>query len=219
MYPLVLHGVFLQDFAIDVGDYSLDKSGISIVFPRSSGILEGIASGIPNGGEVIIECPPNWYENNDLLGFALYCVGFPPGFGSCSNKFYLEAQVSEQRHWDSFSFDSSYWDCDELETACVICYPKAAIKEYYRSNQWTYFTASFFNEARVQWCGIHLIYAKDYEQMHDPSMLLGNSCHGNLGDHGSPTEDDYSKAHNKRSPIEQSPVDESHHKRFRGTQD
>ena len=71
----------------------------SVLFcPISSGILEGIASGIPNGGEVMIECPPNWYENNDLLGFSLYCVGFPPGFGSCSNKFYLEAQVSEQRH-------------------------------------------------------------------------------------------------------------------------
>ena len=79
---------------IDVGDYSLDKPGISIVFPKSSGILEGIASGIPNGGEVIIECPLNWYENNDLLGFAPYCVGFPPEFGSCSNKFYLEARVS-----------------------------------------------------------------------------------------------------------------------------
>ena len=93
---------------IDVGDYSLDKPGISIVFPRSSGILEGIASGIPNGCEVMIECPLNWYENNDLLGFALYCVGVPPEFGSSRNKFYLEARVSEQRQWGSFSFDSSY---------------------------------------------------------------------------------------------------------------
>ena len=218
MYPLVLHGVFLQDSAIDVGDYSLDKPGISIVFPKSSGILEGIARGIPNGGEVMIECPLNWHENNDLLGFVLYCVGFSPRFVSCINKFYLEAQVSQQRHCGSFSFDSSCWDCDELETAWMICYPKAAIKEYYCFNQWTDFIASFVCEARVQCCSIHLIYAKDYEQMHDPSMLQGNSSHGNLGDHGSPTEDDYSKAHNKRSPTEQSPVDESHHKRFRGTQ-
>ena len=71
--------------------------------------------------------------------------------------------------------------------------------------------ASFLGWTRVEGCGIHLIYVKDYEQTH-PSRIQASSSHGNFGDHGSPTEDDYTIAHNKSSPTEHSLVDESHHK-------
>ncbi|KAJ9676226.1 hypothetical protein PVL29_024964 [Vitis rotundifolia] len=49
--------------------------GRSIVIPRSSGILEGTRNQSMGSNEVRIELPQNWYENNELLGFALcYCV-------------------------------------------------------------------------------------------------------------------------------------------------
>ena len=50
-------------------------------------------------------------------------------------------------------------------------------------------------------------------------MAQDSSSHGSFGEHGSATEDTNSKAHNKRNPTEQSRWEESHHKRFRGTQD
>ena len=119
----------------------------------------------------------------------------------------------------SVSFGSSCLDSDISDLAFIMCYPKAAIEEKHRSNQWTHLLASFnIFETRVEGCGIHLINSKDYEQMH-PSMVQASSSHGNSGDYGSPTEDGYSKAHKKRSPIEHNPVDESHHKRLRETQD
>ena len=100
----------------------------------------------------------------------------------------------------------------------VIFYPQVAIKQLYRSNQWRHFMASFHGFGRVEKCRIRLIYAEDYEQKH-PTMAQGNSSHGNFGKHGSSTEATNSKAHDKSNPMEQSPVDESCHKRFRGTQD
>ncbi|XP_034679876.1 disease resistance protein RUN1-like [Vitis riparia] len=59
---------------ISVGDSLFGGHGISIVIPRSSGILEWIGYQSTGSDEVIIELPPNWCENNDLLGFALCCV-------------------------------------------------------------------------------------------------------------------------------------------------
>ena len=74
MYTLDLHGAFVQKRKIPVGDSLFGGHGISIVIPRSSGILEWIGYQSTGSDEVIIELPPNWCENNDLLGFALCCV-------------------------------------------------------------------------------------------------------------------------------------------------
>ena len=219
MYPLVLHGAFLQDSWVDVGDSSLENPGISIAIPKSSGILEGISYQSTGSAELTIELPLNWYENNDLLGFALYyiCVALeyhdPRG-----NKCDIRIRGNDkQEHLGSFSFGSICLDLGISDIAWIMCYPKVAIKECYLSNQWTHFMSSFLGRPRVESCGIHLIYAKDYDQTH-PSRIQASSSHEKFGDHGSRAEDDYTIAHNKRSPIEQSPVDESHHKRLRGTQ-
>ena len=177
---------------IDVYDCLYDNPGISIAFPRSSGILEGISYQSTGSDEVIIELPSNWYENNDLLGFFVYCVWVSFGFGSHLYECDLEVRGNdEQEHLGSFSFGSSCLDfhlsdCDISDIALIMCYPKAAIYECYRSKQWTHFTASFIGKTRVEGCGIHLIYAKDYEQMH-PSIVQGSSSLGNSGDHGLPT--------------------------------
>ena len=266
MYPLVLHCTFLQDSRISVDDclsydrrvvdclfdklgvddcLSDDPGVITIVIPRCSGILEGISYQSTGSDKVTIKLPPNWYENNDLLGFFVYCVRVKSGFVSC-NKYQCNLRIrknDKQQDLGSYSFASSYLDvdasdfdesdCDESDLgsvsfgsycldsdisdlASIMCYPKAAIEEKYRSNQWTHLLASF--NILVEGCGIHLIHSKDYEQMH-PSMVQASSSHGNCGDYGSPTEDDYPKAHKKRSLVEHNPVDESYHKRFRGTQD
>ena len=55
-----------------------------------------------------------------------------------------------------------------------MCYPKVAISERYRSNQWTHIRATFFAIRMVEGCDIHLIYAKDNEQR-QPSMVQGIS--------------------------------------------
>ena len=51
----------------------------------------------------------------------------------------------------------------------VIYYPKDSIKEKYRSNEWTHFTASFhgFGTIKVKECGFHLIYSKEYQHNQD----------------------------------------------------
>ena len=199
--------------------------GISIVIPRSSGILYGMSYQSTSSDEVRIQLPPNWYANNDLLGFALWCVFVASPNGS---QFYESAHTFEnetdigsgyesekdetlefrcdfkiqgkhkQQFLDSYSYGSSCAHDGLSDIAWLMCYPKVAIRKCYGSNEWTHFVALFRGNRRVEGCGIRLIYAKDYEQEHPSS----SSSNGNFGDHGSPTEDDYSKAHNKRSPIE-----------------
>ena len=51
--------------------------GMSIVIPRNSTILEMIRNPSTGSDEVTIKLPQNWYENNDMLGFALCCVYAP----------------------------------------------------------------------------------------------------------------------------------------------
>ena len=208
---------------------SFNDPRTSICIPRSCGILEGISD--QSRGNYL-ELPLNWYENKDLLGFAIFFGYVESVFKGCS--FYLTIKGNgKQEHLGSFSLLSKRWfDYDISDLASIVCFPEATIKGEYHSSQWTHLVASFYRVAGVEGFGIHLIYAKDYVQMH-PSIEQANSSHGNSSingtrqffsrgnsrNHGSPTEDDYNKAHNKRSPIEQSPIDESHHKRFRGTQD
>ena len=72
--------------------------------------------------------------------------------------------------WCNLSDD----DCSS-DQMCVIYFPKDAIKEEFRSNQWTHFTASFdcingigYSLEKVEECGIHLIYANCFQcQQHE----------------------------------------------------
>ena len=216
---------------------------IRIAIPKSCGILEGISD--QSRGNCL-ELPPNWYENKDLLGFAIFCAYVESEFVGCSCYLTIKGN-GKQENLGSFSLLSKLWlGSDISDLVCIMCYTKAAIEGKYRSNQWTHLMASFDSDARVEGYSFHLIYAKDYVHIH-PSMVQASSSHGNSSingtrqffsrgnssingtrkffscgnfrDHGSPIEDDYSNADNKRSPIEHSRVDESHHKRFRRTQD
>ena len=250
LYPLVLHGVFLQNSWNSVR-YSHDvfrNPRIRIAIPRSCGILEGISD---QSRENCLELPSNWYENNDLLGFAIVFAYVESEFVGCNcystikgngkqehlgsfsllSKPFLDSDMSDlpgimcypkvaikgkyiKTHYTKplgyfSSLSKPFLDSDKSDLVCIMCYPKAAIEGNYHSNQWTHLVASFDSEVRVEFYGIHLIYAEDNVQMH-PSMVQaissrGNSfinirrkffSHENSRDHGSPTEDDYSKAHN-----------------------
>ncbi|KAL6316357.1 hypothetical protein AAG906_017994 [Vitis piasezkii] len=224
-------------------------NGISIVIPRSSGILEWITCQNMGRHEVTIKLPPNWYKNDDLWGFALYCVA--PAYESEDESQYesgliyededededdAEHEDEEARFYCGLTIEGNnqsedvdyfvlYSRCvkyDVSDMQWVICYPKLAIEKSYHTNQWTHFKASFYG-AQVEECGIRLVYTEDYEQK-QPTMAQGSTSHGNFGDHGLEREallllDTNSKAHNKRNPTEQSLGEESHHKRFRETQD
>ncbi|XP_034679886.1 disease resistance protein RPV1-like [Vitis riparia] len=211
-------------------------NGIGIFIPRSSGILEWITYRNMGRDEVTIELPPNWYENDDLWGFALCCVYVAPAYESQYESgliseddseledeepvFCCELTIEGNNQLENVGFFSFFSPCvpsDVSDMQWVICYPKLAIKKSYHTNQWTHFKASF-GGAQVEECGIRLVYRKDYEQKH-PTMAQGSTSHGNFGEHGSVREDTDSKAHNKRNPTEQSPREESHHKRSRETQD
>ena len=140
---------------------------------------------------------------------------------ACDLRMIRDSNQSEVVGFFSFGSFSSNSFCDDdgmSDIAWVMYYPKVAIGKYYNSNQWTHFRASFSGKRRVEGCGICLINAKDYEPMH-PSMIQASSSCGNFEDHGSPIEDNNSKAHNKRGHIEHIPVEESLYKRCRGTQD
>ena len=178
---------------------------MSIVIPRSSTILGMIKTRRMGSDAVTIKLPQNWYENNDLLGFALCCV-YPPmllgdeyddvsALGSeaglergltvsitlgrtCVSVLKSADEDLERVLRDHISVESwcnlSDDDCSS-DQMCVIYYPKDAIKEEFRSNQWTYFTASFYctdvNDyplVEVEECGIHLIYANCFQcQQHE----------------------------------------------------
>ena len=210
LYPLNLHGAFVQDRKV-INHYSYFwGNGIGIVIPRSSGILEWITYRNMGRNEVTVELPPNWYKNDDLWGFALCCVYVAPAYESQYELGHISKDDAELEDEGpgfccDLSIEGNYQSGDVgfflLYSCCVkydvsdmqwvICYPKLAIEESYHTNQWTHFKASF-GGAQVEECGIRLVYTEDYEQKH-PAMAQGSTSHGNFGEHGSVREDTDSK--------------------------
>ena len=121
-----------------------------------------------------IELPPNWYKNNGFWGFALFCV-----YGKSKHLTSVGCLTikgnDKEKSLDTFFLGSSNLDPRKSNTTWIMCYPKVAISERYRSNQWTHIRATFYAVGMGEGCGIHLIYAKDNEQM-QPSMAHGISC-------------------------------------------
>ncbi|KAL6316839.1 hypothetical protein AAG906_022509 [Vitis piasezkii] len=135
-------------------------------------------------------------------------------------------------------------DGDESNQLWLINYPKSIIPKRYHSNKYRTLNASFENylgtiSVKVERCGFQLLYA--YGQNHLIMVQGSSSSHGDLGGHRSAVQDtnacdnqegtehnhppmtqyvDHNvDAHNKRNPIDQYPVEEPQHKRFRETKD
>ena len=141
---------------------------MSIVIPGNSTIRGMIKTRSMGSYDVTIKLPQNWYENNDLLGFALCCV-YPPmllgdGYDNVSalesadgleGGLTVVITLGRTCVWQSVGeylkrvlrgrISVQSWcnlsddDCSS-DQMCVIYYP---ITEEFRSNQWTHFKASF----------------------------------------------------------------------------
>ncbi|KAL6315336.1 hypothetical protein AAG906_000437 [Vitis piasezkii] len=158
----------IQDFECRI--YAAHKSfaQVSLIISGSSGISKWI-SHHKKGAE-------NWYKNNDLLGFVLYCVYDPldndyeerlENYGSYF-KYGLTLCGHEISLVDELQF-YHWWGCHDV-----------AIKKYH-SNKWRQLTASFcgcfeVKAMKVDECGIHLIYAHDHEQNHELDSLCLREC-------------------------------------------
>ena len=151
---------------------------ICISIPRSCGILEGISD--QSRGNCL-ELPPDWYK--DLLGFAIFYGYVESEFKGCSCYLTIKGNGKQERLSFFSLLSEARFDYDISDLASIVCYPKAAIEEKYHSNQWTHLVASFDGRTRVKGFGIHLIYAKDYVQMH-PSIVQACSSRGNSSING-----------------------------------
>ena len=179
------------------------------------------------------ELPHNWYQNNEFLGFAIYCVHVPlhdesediPGKESAhgSESESDDKSEDESAHtWENETDDKSVAgsfskneyehthscslkcslsvhgdgvgmiDLSLFESNCfcykegkdednesvsgqmwVVCYSKAAIQEWFRSDQWTLIGTSFqdfYNISekalKVKERGVRHIYSQDLQQSH-----------------------------------------------------
>ena len=149
---------------------SSGKGMSSIVIPIGSGILEGIENQSMGSDQVTIELPPNCYEDNDFLGFALCCVYAGTHYEYHKRiRFFCHLEIKGNNgtnYMDSCSFDSSC-DCykDEKDKVSdlvwVLYYLKVAIWEQYHSHHWTHLLAFFkgYGTLNAKECGIGLIYA------------------------------------------------------------
>ena len=67
---------FMQDFVKRTYVISTESRKTNVVIPGSHG-LPGWVSHNSTGNEIRIELPRNWYEDNNFLGFALFCHHVP----------------------------------------------------------------------------------------------------------------------------------------------
>ena len=148
----------MQENWISLGGSFFICHGISIVIPRSSGILEWVEYQNMGSYQVTIELPPNWYENNDLLGFALRCVYVASPNESQyesahtsedepNNRFAFASEIerlvffcilsvrgnNQSAKVDVFSFESRSVNDGVSDTVWLIFYPKVAFKEAIKS--------------------------------------------------------------------------------------
>ena len=168
---------------------------MSIVIPRSSTILGMIMTRRMGSDHVGIKLPQNWNENNDLLGFALFCVyspmlrdveydnvfpsesedeesecGLTVSTNLCVSDSEFEDEDSKFSPFTRLGFISFQSWCNLSDQMLVIYYPKDAIREKFGSNEWTHFKALFSGSklSHVEECGIHLIYANGFQcQQHE----------------------------------------------------
>ncbi|CBI17047.3 unnamed protein product, partial [Vitis vinifera] len=172
----------IQDLECKI--YPLEKpfARVNLIISESCGIPDWI-SHHKKGAEVVAKLPQNWYKNDDLLGFVLYCVYYPLDNeseetlenGATYFEYGLTLRGHEIQFVDKLQFYPSF-HVYVVPCMWMIYYPKHEIEEKYHSNKWRQLTASFCGYLRgkavkVEECGIHLIYAHDHEQNHGKAMI------------------------------------------------
>ena len=135
------------------------------------------------GDEITIDLPKNWYEDNNFLGFALFCHHVPI---DDENEGGLDLQLlisdgDQFGHVEMIEF-IPYCSPDMKNRTfadpglMVVYFPQIAISSEYRSNRWNKFKTRFstplycaYADLKVKSCGIHLIY--DHGQDHPQQSL------------------------------------------------
>ena len=141
----------------------------------SNGIPEWIRN--QSEGHIInIKLPNVWYENNDFLGVAICCEAIPESDSTHASiftelncvlafakmKIYVGDIVSQDLQCGTSC--KSYHCEDASKHMWVTLYPKVAIMEIYRSNQFASLQACFSapnGKCKVLKCGFQPIYAYD----------------------------------------------------------
>ena len=145
------------------------------------------------GCEITIDLPKNWYEDNNFLGFALFCHHVPI---DDENEGGLDLQLlisdgDQFGHVETQNIvplgDYTLFANPALR---VVYFPQISISSEYRSNRWNKFKTRFSalcgwgdkTAFKVESCGIHLIYAQDHPQQ---SLQLFNvkRSHDDTEDH------------------------------------
>ena len=137
------------------------------------------------GDEITIDLPKNWYEDNNFLGFALFCHHVPI---DDENEGGLDLQllISDGDQFGQVETIDFIPNCiPDMKNRTfadpglmVVYFPQIAISREYRSNRWNKFKAGFSSlfiepngkgSCKVESCGIHLIY--DHGQDHPQQSL------------------------------------------------
>ncbi|KAJ9676304.1 hypothetical protein PVL29_025028 [Vitis rotundifolia] len=188
----------LDDFECKI--YLREKrfARVNLIVSGSCGIPKWI-SHHKKGAKVVAKLPQNWYKNNDLLGFVLYCVYDPLGNESEETlendatyfKYGLTLRGHEIQFVDELQFYPWGRCYDVVPKMWLIYYPKVEIQQKYHSNKWRQLTASFSGRfegkaVKVEECGIHLMYAHDLEQNHGKAMIptICRECQGDVQSRG-----------------------------------
>ncbi|RVX07053.1 putative WRKY transcription factor 19 [Vitis vinifera] len=147
------------------------SKGICIVLPGSSGVPEWIM----DDQGIATELPQNWNQNNEFLGFALCCVYVPLDDESedvseneSDNRSEDESAHTSENEIDDKSKNDSVAELSDCfcydqdndsvsRQTWVIWYSKAAIQEWYPSDQWPYINvrrcSECQQEATCRWRG------------------------------------------------------------------
>ncbi|XP_034674575.1 disease resistance protein RPV1-like [Vitis riparia] len=173
----------IQDFECEIYPKEKRFALVNLIISGSSGIPKWI-SHHKKGATVVAKLPQNWYKNNDLLGFVLYCVYDPLDNESEetleNDATYLKYGLTLRGHEIQFVDELQFYpscDCyDVVPKMWMIYYRKVEIGKKYHSNKGRQLTASFCGflhgkKMKVEECGIHLIYAHDHEKNRGKAMI------------------------------------------------
>ena len=150
-----------------------------IIIPGNGGI-PGWVSHQEIGSQVRIELPLNWYEDNHILGFALFCLYHKESHFEAPYR--IDLRLRDDRNELVHVLSVSWYECPEIHCDAsdglwVTLYPKNAIPKKYHSNRPWNFLAVFDSSIRIndqftiKRCGFQLIYSHDYPHNNVPKLL------------------------------------------------
>ncbi|KAL6315390.1 hypothetical protein AAG906_000500 [Vitis piasezkii] len=140
----------IQDLECKISPREKRFTRVNLIISVSCGMPKWI-SHHKKGATVVAKLPQNWYKNDDLLGFVLYCVYDPLDNESEETlendatyfQYGLTLRDHEIQFVDELQFYPSYHCYDVVPKMWMTYYPKVEIVKNSPSNKWRQLTASF----------------------------------------------------------------------------